>query len=116
MIHRTHSPSNAYRHHADQRTKYPTRLASALLTAAAESLKVGAKNERFAGVRETGFFGVLHTWGQDLTFHPHAHFLVAEHQIFYQRHRRIEVKPKGSADCGLNHRGRREYREVLKRR
>ena len=28
-------------------------------------------------LRETGFFGVLHTWGRDLTFHPHAHFLVA---------------------------------------
>lgn len=57
--------------------RYPREVYSALLTAAAQSLKVGARNKRFVGVRETGFLGVLHSWGRDLTFHPHAHFMVA---------------------------------------
>jgi predicted RNA-binding Zn-ribbon protein involved in translation (DUF1610 family) len=25
---------------------------------------------------ETGFFGILHTWGQNLLFHPHIHYVV----------------------------------------
>ena len=57
--------------------RHPREVYSALITSAAESLKIGATNERFVSARETGFFGVLHTWGRDLTFHPHAHFLVA---------------------------------------
>jgi hypothetical protein len=57
--------------------RHPREMYPALLTAAAESLKIGASSERFVGARETGFFGVLHTWGRDLSFHPHAHFLVA---------------------------------------
>ena len=28
------------------------------------------------GASATGFTGVLHTWGRDLSYHPHVHFLV----------------------------------------
>ena len=49
---------------------------AALITAAARALKTGARNPRFIGAVETGFLGVLHTWGRDLSYHPHAHFLV----------------------------------------
>ena len=48
----------------------------ALLQASAGAIKAGAKNPRFVGAVETGFTGVLHTWGRDLSYHPHAHFLV----------------------------------------
>jgi hypothetical protein len=57
--------------------QHPREVYSALMSAAAESLAHGAKNERFVGAKQCGYFGVLHTWGRDLTFHPHAHFLVA---------------------------------------
>ena len=50
---------------------------AALMDAAAESLKKAAGNERHVGVGQLGFFGVLHTWGRDLTYHPHVHFVVA---------------------------------------
>ena len=52
--------------------RHPREVYSTLMTAAAESLKIGARNDRFVGACETGFFGVLHTWGRDLTLHPQA--------------------------------------------
>ncbi|MFT5523402.1 MAG: hypothetical protein ACI9HK_001348, partial [Pirellulaceae bacterium] len=57
--------------------RYPREVYSALFSSAAESLVHGAKNERFVGATQCGFVGVLHTWGRDLSFHPHLHFLVA---------------------------------------
>jgi hypothetical protein len=49
----------------------------ALLDAATGALRGAARNERHVGAGQLGFFGVLHTWGRDLTFHPHCHFVVA---------------------------------------
>ena len=41
--------------------------AQTLLTIAADPKHLGAK---------IGFFGILHTWGQNLLHHPHVHFVV----------------------------------------
>ena len=48
----------------------------AIMSCCSEALKIGAANERFVGAAKTGFTGVLHTWGRDLGYHPHAHFIV----------------------------------------
>ena len=56
--------------------RHPREGYAAMMSCAAEALKTAATNERHVGATETGFFGVLHTWGRDLAFHPHAHFLV----------------------------------------
>ena len=56
--------------------RHPREGYAAMMSCAAEALKTAATNERHVGATETGFFGVLHTWGRDLTFHPHAHFVV----------------------------------------
>jgi hypothetical protein len=50
---------------------------SALLTAAAETIRdVGSATRSLRGCR-LGFLGVLHTWGRDPTvYHPHVHFVV----------------------------------------
>ncbi len=50
---------------------------AALMKAAAAALQMAARNERHVGAGQLGFFGVLHTSGRDLTYHPHAHFVVA---------------------------------------
>ena len=50
----------------------------AMTNCAAESLKIAATNERHVSAAETGFFGVPHTWERDVTFHPHAHFVVPD--------------------------------------
>ena len=59
----------------DVAMRFPKSVYPALMTAAAHALKTAAKNPRFVGAERTGFLGVLHTWGRDLSFHPHAHFL-----------------------------------------
>jgi hypothetical protein len=46
-----------------------------LFRAASETLRVIAADPEHLGA-EIGFPGVLHTWGQALTHHPHLHFLV----------------------------------------
>jgi hypothetical protein len=46
-----------------------------LFRATAETLLIIARDPERLGV-ETGFFAVLHTWGQNLHFHPHLHCVV----------------------------------------
>src|SRR6195952_179998 len=46
-----------------------------LFRAASETLRTIAADPEHLGA-EIGFLGVLHTWGQNLSHHPHIHFLV----------------------------------------
>ena len=46
-----------------------------LFHAAAETLLTIARDPKHLGA-EIGFFGILHTWGQNLLHHPHVHFVV----------------------------------------
>lgn len=46
-----------------------------LFTVTAETLKTIAADPKHLGA-ELGFFAVLHTWGQNLLFHPHLHCVV----------------------------------------
>src|ERR1700760_2853005 len=46
-----------------------------LFRAAAETLQTIAADPAHLGA-EIGFFGILHSWGQNLLFRPHIHFLV----------------------------------------
>jgi len=46
-----------------------------LFRTAAETLATIARDPKHLGA-EIGFFGVLHTWGQNLLHHPHVHFVV----------------------------------------
>src|SRR5215510_6455526 len=41
----------------------------------AETLREVARNPEHLGA-EIGFFGILHTWGQNLLFHPHIHCVI----------------------------------------
>ena len=49
---------------------------SALFEASSEALRTLAANPRFVGTDRLGFFGVLHTWGRTLEYHPHVHYVV----------------------------------------
>ena len=46
-----------------------------LFRAASETLLTIARDPKHLGC-EIGFFGILHTWGQNLLHHPHIHFVV----------------------------------------
>ena len=49
---------------------------NAMFKAASETLKKLMKDPKYVGTEMPGFMGVLHTWGRDLCFHPHIHFIV----------------------------------------
>jgi len=49
---------------------------SALFKASSETMKKLAADEKYIGGDLPGFLGVLHTWGRQLAYHPHIHFVV----------------------------------------
>ena len=49
---------------------------AALFEASSEAIKTLCANPRFSSADTPGFLGVLHTWGRQLQFHPHIHYLV----------------------------------------
>ena len=49
----------------------------AMFKASATALKKLAKDKRFIGTNLPGFTGVLHTWGRQLQYHPHIHYIIA---------------------------------------
>jgi len=46
-----------------------------LFKASSETLKALALDKKFLGA-EPGFISILHTWGSNLTFHPHVHIII----------------------------------------
>lgn len=49
---------------------------SALFKSSSQAIKKMAPDEHYIGGNLPGFFGVLHTWGRTLEFHPHIHYVV----------------------------------------
>jgi hypothetical protein len=49
---------------------------SALFEASSDALRRLAADPKFVGTDRLGFFGVLHTWGRTLEYHPHVHYVV----------------------------------------
>jgi arsenate reductase-like glutaredoxin family protein len=48
----------------------------ALFAASSDSLKKLSCDEKHIGGDLPGFFGVLHTWGRIMQYHPHIHYVV----------------------------------------
>jgi hypothetical protein len=48
----------------------------AMFKAAAGAIRKLVKDPRFVGTDLPGFTGVLHTWGRQVQYHPHLHFIV----------------------------------------
>jgi hypothetical protein len=63
-----------------------------LFRAASETLRTIAADPAHLGA-EIGFFGVLHTWGQNLLHHPHLHFLVPGGGISPDGERWVACRP-----------------------
>ena len=49
---------------------------SALFEASSKALRALAADPKYVGTARLGFFGVLHTWGRTLEYHPHVHYVV----------------------------------------
>lgn len=46
-----------------------------LFKSSAETVQELARDEKYLGA-EIGFFSILHTWGQNIMYHPHVHLVV----------------------------------------
>lgn len=55
---------------------HPRVVYAALFEASSAALRALAADPRFVGTDRLGFFGVLHTWGRALEYHPHVHYVV----------------------------------------
>jgi Putative transposase/Transposase zinc-binding domain len=49
---------------------------SALFKTSSDAIKKLAPDHHYIGANLPGFFGVLHTWGRTLQYHPHIHYIV----------------------------------------
>jgi hypothetical protein len=47
-----------------------------MFKASSETIKKLALDEKYIGGDLPGFLGVLHTWGRQLAYHPHIHYIV----------------------------------------
>jgi hypothetical protein len=63
-----------------------------LFRAAAETLRTIAADPAHLGA-EIGFFGILHTWGSNMMFRPHIHFVVPGGGISPDGERWISCRP-----------------------
>jgi hypothetical protein len=48
----------------------------AMFKASSDTLKKLAADEKYIGGDLPGFLGVLHTWGRQMPYHPHIHYVV----------------------------------------
>jgi hypothetical protein len=65
---------------------------SILFRAASETLRTIAADPKHLGA-EIGFFAVLHSWGQNLLFHPHLHCVVSGGGLSPNSDRWISCRP-----------------------
>jgi len=49
---------------------------SAMFAASSQTIKKLAADQKHIGGDMPGFFGVLHTWGRQMPYHPHIHYIV----------------------------------------
>jgi Putative transposase/Transposase zinc-binding domain len=89
---------------------------SALFEASSAALRALAADPKYLGSDRLGFFGVLHTWGRTLEYHPHVHYVVPGGAL------------SGEGDCWLPSRAdflvpvkalsivfRAKFREIMRR-
>ena len=49
---------------------------TALFKASSQALQILIADPKHVGADQAGFFGGLHTWGRQLQYHPHIHYIV----------------------------------------
>ncbi len=69
-----------------------SQLYKMLFAASAETLQTIAADPRHLGA-QIGFFSILHSWGQNLLFHPHIHCVVTGGVVGPDRARWVSCQP-----------------------
>jgi len=86
-----------------------------LFSSAASALQLLGSDPRFIG-GQMGFLGVLHTWGRDLSYHPHVHFLVPAGGLSYDDLRWLPCRKKFLVSVkALSKLFRAKFRDTLKK-
>jgi hypothetical protein len=67
---------------------------SALFEAFSEALLALAADPKFVGTDRLGCFGVLHTWGRTLEYHPHVHYVVPGGGLSADGQKRLPSHPQ----------------------
>lgn len=57
-----------------------------LFRASAQAIRTLVADPRHLGAEHPGFFGVLHTWGRQLQYHPHIHYVVPAGALRHDGH------------------------------
>ncbi len=73
--------------------QHPAALYTLLFRSVADTLMEVAANPKRLGAR-IGFFGILHTWSQNLQFHPHIHCVVPAGGLAPDQSRWIPGSPR----------------------
>jgi hypothetical protein len=60
----------------EQALRHPREFYGAMFDASSQALNALAADPRRLGAQRLGFFSALHTWGRDMSYHPHVHCLV----------------------------------------
>ena len=55
---------------------HPKECYRAMFIAAKHAIMILATDPKYVGSSNVGITGVLHTWGRDLNYHPHTHWIV----------------------------------------
>ena len=64
--------------------RYPKQLYNILFNASWKTIEVFSKDPKYLGAK-TGMISILHTWGQNLSLHPHLHCMVPSGGINQQK-------------------------------
>jgi Putative transposase/Transposase zinc-binding domain len=59
---------------------------NAMFTASSQAMITLAADPKYIGADLPGFFGILHTWGRQLHYHPHIHYIVPGGAISTEDH------------------------------
>lgn len=73
-------------------TRNPRVLYSVLFKATSQALLRIARDEKHLGAK-IGFLAVLHTWGQNLQYHPHVHCVVPAGGLSPEKDRWVAARP-----------------------
>jgi hypothetical protein len=86
-----------------------------LFSSAASALQLLGSDPRFIG-GQMGFMGVLHTWGRDLSYHPHVHFLVPAGGLSFEGNSWLPSRKKFLVSVkALSKLFRAKFRDALKK-
>jgi hypothetical protein len=89
---------------------------SALFAASSAALRTLAADPKFVGTDRLGFFGVLHTWGRTLEYHPHVHYVVPGGGLSADGHRWLPSRADFLVPAkALSILFRAQFRDILRR-